>query len=69
MDSGDVYSWGKGSQGALGHSQLQDCFRPEKILFTEGCEHKITKVDSGMNHTVFIDVRGSVLVCGSNECG
>lgn len=49
-------------------SKLEDCFRPEKVTFN-GPEFRITKVASGKNHTAFIDTKGGVLVCGSNDYG
>ena len=60
IDNGDVYAWGKGAQGALGLSNFEDVFSPEKITL----EQKIIKVDSGVSHTTFIDSNGSVYVCG-----
>lgn len=69
-EQGDAYGWGQGSSGALGLQEVKDCSKPVKIHFND--DTKITKVDSGMGHTAFIDRRGCILVCGENvygQCG
>ena len=51
----------------LGLATAKDCSKPEKIIFES--ENLITKVDTGLSHTAFIDRRGCVLLCGKNESG
>lgn len=31
-DTGNVYSWGQGKEGCLGHGNTLDCFLPNKII-------------------------------------
>ena len=66
-ETGDVYGWGQGSQGALGHAEVRDCSRPTKIPFQS--DIRIVQVASGHAHTAFVDRRGCVMVCGENESG
>lgn len=82
---GSLFTWGDGSQGQLGHSELQHLAQmlpennpiaspiPRKInrLDPQGltAEHRVTAIAAGSNHSMALTVGGSILAFGSNEYG
>lgn len=61
---GNVYSWGCGELGRLGHGGQGSEFSPRKI---EGLSEKIKEIYAGYDSSFFIGVSGSMYVCGSNR--
>ena len=60
-DSGDVYSWGKGYKGRLGHSSTENVRSPKMVDALGGKDIKMVRVSC----LVLIDVHheGSILSC------
>jgi alpha-tubulin suppressor-like RCC1 family protein len=48
---GDLYSWGNGQFGQLGHGSYEDEKQPKKIEFLK--DHQVDEVSCGLNHTCF----------------
>ncbi|KAG0575477.1 hypothetical protein KC19_5G006600 [Ceratodon purpureus] len=65
--SGDVYSFGQGSNGALGHGNLDSCSTPSivKSLWSLG----ITQVACGEYHSVALTVDGQIFTWGRGKYG
>ncbi|XP_072021077.1 LOW QUALITY PROTEIN: uncharacterized protein [Amphiura filiformis] len=64
----DVFTWGEGKLGGLGHGDLNDRYHPEVVEALKG--KSITKVCSGDGFSVFGSDNGIVMTCGdgSNGC-
>ncbi|KAJ8035610.1 Serine/threonine-protein kinase Nek8 [Holothuria leucospilota] len=64
----DVYSWGEGRRGQLGHGDLQLRTTPERIEALKG--KSIIRVGCGDGFSVFGSDNGIVMTCGdgSNGC-
>jgi alpha-tubulin suppressor-like RCC1 family protein len=66
---GEVYTWGRGSCGRLGHNDEQDMLAPAQL----GREHfgggKIVFVAAGAAHTAALAERGVLWVWGLGRCG
>ena len=64
--TGEVYSWGTGRWGQLGHKiynhYTEEFPRPQVIERLLG--HHIVDIDPGYAHTLFLDNTGCVWVCG-----
>eukprot|EP01103_Thecamoeba_quadrilineata_P018925 TRINITY_DN7469_c0_g1_i1.p1 TRINITY_DN7469_c0_g1~~TRINITY_DN7469_c0_g1_i1.p1 ORF type:complete len:796 (+),score=82.08 TRINITY_DN7469_c0_g1_i1:63-2390(+) len=66
-DKGEVYSWGSGVFGQLGHGRPQDSIKPYRIeTFTNT---KINQISCGHFHSVCLTEKGMVYVWGSSEYG
>lgn len=62
---GDLYSWGYGKYGALGHGSTEDVAMPKKV---EGLSN-IVSVSCGSDYTLALDSRGKVFAFGNNGYG
>lgn len=62
---GEVWSWGQGVSGQLGHGNRSDSYAPKKVEF----EGKFKGVAAGDSHTVLLDEKGQVFVCGEGKDG
>jgi alpha-tubulin suppressor-like RCC1 family protein len=69
--SGELYTWGVGFQGRLGHGDKEPCAVPTKVQgFLDG--HIVTEVACGSFHTVALTKEGRVYCWGDNangQCG
>eukprot|EP01083_Nonionella_stella_P211464 764569_1 len=66
-NSGALYTWGCGLQGRLGlGADVSDRWTPELVTCASD---PIVRVACGYQHTLLIDVSGSVYACGSNSLG
>ena len=70
--SGDLYTWGQGSFGALGTGGSLNHWSPQQVSFPSGCT--VLAVFCGGRHTVILvkdagNSRKSVYMCGSGEAG
>ena len=63
--SGQVYSWGNGADGQLGHSNTATQFSPKLIQTLP----QIAKIASGGGHSAFITADFSLLMCGRGRDG
>jgi alpha-tubulin suppressor-like RCC1 family protein len=64
-EDGDVYTWGLGKNGALGHGDWAQVNMPKKV---EGLKD-IVKIDCGMDYTMCMDKNGKLYSWGSNRYG
>eukprot|EP01132_Coremiostelium_polycephalum_P004737 gene4737-5913_t len=62
-DNGEVYSWGQGSKGQLGHGSTEDVQRPKLIESLRG----ITNISCGHFHTVVTTDLKNVYSWGQGE--
>ncbi|KAM9982065.1 hypothetical protein ACTFIY_004358 [Dictyostelium cf. discoideum] len=68
-DQGEVYSWGLGVFGQLGHGNVKSYLHPKKIQqFTE-LNEKIAQVACGSNFTMVRSVQGLLYAFGHGEYG
>ena len=66
MDA-DVFSWGWGKDGQLGHGDRRSEKRPTNLEFLKG--HDIVQVACGGWHSASLTVNGDVFTWGSGRCG
>ena len=64
-EAGDVYSWGRGRFGALGHENSDDLNLPKKIEALKD----IVRVDCGSDYTIALDKNGKLYSFGDNSYG
>jgi len=62
---GEVYSWGSGKEGALGHSDYEDWYLPKKIESLKN----IVKIQWGGDFVIWLDSEGSLFSFGKNTYG
>ena len=68
--SGDLYTWGQGSSGALGTGGSLSHWTPQQVSFPSGCS--VLAVFCGGRHTAMVVKEASrkwVYMCGANENG
>lgn len=69
-EAGELYTWGVGFQGRLGHGTKDACSFPTRVVGLEG--HRVVDVGCGSFHTVCITDNGTVFCWGDNangQCG
>lgn len=64
-EDGSVYTWGQGTNGALGHGDFESAEVPRKV---EGL-HNIVKVKCGIDYTIVMDKDGNLYSWGLNKYG
>ena len=69
MKSGEVYTWGLGSEGALGLGNLKSVATPWKVDFSQITSNFLKEISCGMSHTLCLDESGIVYVWGCNQFG
>lgn len=62
---GEVYTWGFGKNGALGHGNWEIVEEPKIV---EGLKD-IVKIDCGVDYTMAMDKNGKLYSWGSNRYG
>lgn len=62
---GEIYTWGNGKAGALGHGENSDVPMPKKV---EGLE-KVKQIACGSDYTIALDSDGKVFAFGNNGYG
>ena len=68
MDSGDLFTWGKGGRGQLGHSDKQDQRLPKRVESTEWRSGLgVRVVACGTHHTAAVTSDGSVFTFGAGD--
>ena len=63
--NGDVYTWGHGKEGALGHGNFEQVNEPKKIETLSN----IVKIDAGGDFTIVQDKDGHLYSFGRNQYG
>lgn len=66
-DKGDVYSWGVGNYGNLGHGSTADQFRPKAIERLKGM--LVISIACGAKHTLCCTRKGDVYAWGHGDNG
>ena len=66
VDSSDVYTWGHGVNGRLGHGDEADHLVPKVVQTLLGKE--IRGVSCGPSHTAAINVSGELFTWGAGRC-
>jgi alpha-tubulin suppressor-like RCC1 family protein len=64
-EDGEVFTWGNGKNGALGHGDWTQIDMPKKV---EGLKD-IVKIDCGIDYTICMDKNGKLYSWGSNRYG
>jgi alpha-tubulin suppressor-like RCC1 family protein len=64
-EDGEVFTWGFGKNGALGHGDWNQVDTPKKV---EGLKD-IVKIDCGIDYTIALDKNGKLYSWGSNRYG
>eukprot|EP01103_Thecamoeba_quadrilineata_P011479 TRINITY_DN2750_c0_g1_i2.p1 TRINITY_DN2750_c0_g1~~TRINITY_DN2750_c0_g1_i2.p1 ORF type:complete len:645 (+),score=95.05 TRINITY_DN2750_c0_g1_i2:12-1946(+) len=69
--SGQVYTWGEGGQGQLGHGDKAIQLKPKRVEYFSGTSPnlKVKRIDCGDFHTVTISEGGKVYSWGQGEYG
>ena len=67
VEGGEVYSWGGGYSGKLGHGDEKDQYSPKRIDGLVG--ERVKEVSCGYNHTAVCTVDGKVFTFGSGFFG
>jgi len=64
---GQVYTWGAGTEGQLGHNRHIEEKYPREVEALEGLG--AIRVATGEKHTLILDRNGTCWAFGSNDCG
>jgi alpha-tubulin suppressor-like RCC1 family protein len=64
-ESGDVYTWGEGKQGALGHGDWETINMPRKV---EGISN-VTQISAGGSFSMALSKDGKLYSWGQNRYG
>ncbi|KAK3162112.1 hypothetical protein QOZ80_1BG0085650 [Eleusine coracana subsp. coracana] len=64
---GEVFTWGRGTHGQLGHGNLENIDHPKFVKFLEN--HTVTCVSAGWNHSGFATDSGQLFMCGDGSFG
>eukprot|EP00741_Cyanophora_paradoxa_P003473 tig00000711_g3373.t1 len=67
-ENGDVYSWGRGDSGQLGHNDFRHLSVP-RLLLAPPLQRKSRMVACGTSHTLVLADNGEVYAFGNNEQG
>lgn len=65
--TGDLYSFGEGTEGQLGHGQFENAPTPRKVESLAG--QKVFNVSLGKSHSVCQLLNGEIMVWGSGKNG
>ena len=66
-NSGEIFSWGRGIFGTLGHGSLNDILKPTIIKINENI--RIQLVSAGTGHTAAVSVAGKLYTWGTGSYG
>lgn len=67
---GQVYSWGRGSNGRLGHGNSKQCSRPQLIEdLVVSAQERITQIVAGDAHSMALNAEGRVYTWGMGSHG
>ena len=67
--NGEVFTWGLGEFGALGHGDLYTRYEPHMVEILVQKDIFIRDLDAGTRHTAFISTSGELFACGSGDAG
>ncbi|XP_078536348.1 alsin [Lissotriton helveticus] len=63
----EVWSWGRGKEGQLGHGDILPRLQPLCVRSLDGKE--VTHLEAGGHHTLALTARSQVFSWGNNSCG
>ena len=66
-NNGNVFTWGFGGDGQLGHGDTNSMVTPKKLQFFN--DKKVVKVECGGGHTAFLTDQNEVYMCGKGRDG
>lgn len=66
-DDGEVFSWGHGRNGRLGHANELTQLEPLRLSFHN--DIKIKTISAGLNHSLAISINGDIFSWGSDKYG
>ncbi|KAL6187649.1 hypothetical protein ACLB2K_039045 [Fragaria x ananassa] len=64
---GKVLTWGRGTSGQLGHSEMVNSPHPKLVMCLD--TYFVTHVSAGWNHSGFVSDAGDVFTCGDGSFG
>uniref|UniRef100_A0A453FNY6 RCC1-like domain-containing protein n=1 Tax=Aegilops tauschii subsp. strangulata TaxID=200361 RepID=A0A453FNY6_AEGTS len=64
---GEVFTWGRGTHGQLGHGNIENIPHPKSVKFFEN--YTVTCVSTGWNHSGFATDSGQLFMCGDGSFG
>jgi alpha-tubulin suppressor-like RCC1 family protein len=65
LENGEVYSWGYGEFGQLGHANNQTLYAPQKVVHLTG----VVGASAGRNHSAVVNRKGEVFTFGLGTYG
>lgn len=65
----EVFTWGAGDRGQLGHGDREDCTRPKKIRRKVVSHETFSQIAAGAFHSVALSDLGEAFLWGSGEFG
>jgi Regulator of chromosome condensation (RCC1) repeat len=69
LNTGDLYSFGKNSNGQLGLGDKITRIYPTIVKVSEFSKYRVSQVASGKNHTLLVMSDGEIFACGANNFG
>jgi len=66
-ERGEVFTFGDGTFGKLGHGNEEPCNTPTLVENLAG--DRIISIAAGQHHSAFVSARGDVFTCGRGEFG
>eukprot|EP00466_Bigelowiella_natans_P003691 jgi/Bigna1/45370/e_gw1.120.42.1 len=67
---GNVFTWGSGKNGRLGHGSVTNKSEPTRIeMFVGGTGHQVVQVAAGEAHSMVLDEKGQVYTWGAGSSG
>eukprot|EP00123_Amoebidium_parasiticum_P016693 comp23547_c0_seq1/m.39734 comp23547_c0_seq1/g.39734 ORF comp23547_c0_seq1/g.39734 comp23547_c0_seq1/m.39734 type:complete len:469 (-) comp23547_c0_seq1:310-1716(-) len=66
---GDVYAWGRNTNGQLGLGHTRTVHVPAKVALLCSKDDPVVDIAAGKNHSLFATKTGRLLSCGGNEYG
>ena len=67
MQNGELYTWGRGIEGALGIAENSTKYEPHRVNYNEVLLPIIAQVSAGADHTLSLDENGRVYAFGNNS--
>lgn len=69
LNSGELYSFGKNSNGQLGLGDKTTRIYPTQVKVSDFSKYRVVKVATGKTHTLLVMSDGEIFCCGANNFG